>query len=412
MPDFQIKISTPVELEGAKALADQLEKDIGRAKALGEATEELEAKLKRVQGAVENAAPAAHKLEIEHRELKESVRATGRAFGGLGEVGMLLSPVTAVVYGLVAAVEALKEHFTLLTEAALESAKATEEIRQGNLVALAGSAAAAAAAMNDYERQCEAAAEAEEHTNQAAQDRIALFDAETDGIKKVNEAEERLAEAEIDRDVATGKITEDEGTRRKHVEQERLGAVNAEADAQKEHKKIEEDEKTVAEARARLAGEKQARAVAMAATEKPTADKKNLDDEIARQEEVLKKQQAQLARDSSRAKLINSPNLTWEAISSEVMPGGREGQFKKATQDAAGDAKIVEATAAYVESLKKLAAGDDEAAKAAKNKADELQKQILADQREDQTGDARIEQEKKSPNFTRTQPTPCHRPKE
>jgi chromosome segregation ATPase len=59
MPDFEIKITTPVELEGAKQLADQLERNIGKAKALGQATDELEGKLKTVQSAIANAGEAA-----------------------------------------------------------------------------------------------------------------------------------------------------------------------------------------------------------------------------------------------------------------------------------------------------------------------------------------------------------------
>ncbi|MGA2556767.1 MAG: hypothetical protein ABSG04_10900, partial [Verrucomicrobiota bacterium] len=52
MPDFDITIKTPTELAGAAAAAEALERDIGKAKALGQEFGALEAKLASVKTAV------------------------------------------------------------------------------------------------------------------------------------------------------------------------------------------------------------------------------------------------------------------------------------------------------------------------------------------------------------------------
>ncbi|HEY3863778.1 MAG TPA: hypothetical protein VGO59_18025 [Verrucomicrobiae bacterium] len=61
MPDFEVRIKTPVELEGAKQLAEYLERARGKAIALGQSTEELDGKLKTVNSAIAGAGEAAKK---------------------------------------------------------------------------------------------------------------------------------------------------------------------------------------------------------------------------------------------------------------------------------------------------------------------------------------------------------------
>jgi hypothetical protein len=58
MPDFDITIKTPTELAGAVQAAEALERDIGKAKALGQEFSELQQRLERVKQSIASADPA------------------------------------------------------------------------------------------------------------------------------------------------------------------------------------------------------------------------------------------------------------------------------------------------------------------------------------------------------------------
>src|ERR1700722_5863413 len=55
-------------------------------------------------------------LKLDHREPRESVGAVGRAFGGLSDVGLWLSPVTAALAVVLLLVDKLKEYFSELNQ--------------------------------------------------------------------------------------------------------------------------------------------------------------------------------------------------------------------------------------------------------------------------------------------------------
>ena len=391
--NFQVQITTPVQLEGAKQLADQLEKDIGKAKALGQATEELEAKLKTVQGAVENAAPAAHKLEISHRELKESVRGAANAFGGFGEVGMLLSGPTAAVFALIQLVEVLRERFAALMEAAVQAREEMAAFDAAKIQSAADAARETADAMEAYvtaqhDATSGLAAMAAAAKAESSQ-RLAEIDAEIDAAKRLNEEEEKLAESRIDRMVETGQITQEEGDRRKHIEQERMAAANANLDAEKEAKRIQEEKNALTGAIAHLPVELDQQKAALAGGEVANKEKKRLEKQAEAAQkaaEAARKKAVETAADASEygagrtaaaVKDIAVGSLLKPLMGADTFAIGKQNRDTEAAK-AEQYAKMMEARN---EQIQALIREDTKTAETAKKKAEALEKQIEEDRK-------------------------------
>lgn len=115
--NFEIRITTQAELSGAVALEQQLERQIGRAKALGQEFGQLQAQLTRVKGVIatyseahDDAAKHVDKHVLSHKQLHQIIHALNNTVPGLG---MLLqsafSPIGAAVTIGVAALEHFKE---------------------------------------------------------------------------------------------------------------------------------------------------------------------------------------------------------------------------------------------------------------------------------------------------------------
>jgi len=108
MADFELRITTPVQLEGAKALADETERNIGKAKALGQATDELETKLKTIKGAIGNASEEAKgggegfKI-FGHgaHEAHAAIHGLGEAIPGVGHLARFLQNEVTGSIGLI-----------------------------------------------------------------------------------------------------------------------------------------------------------------------------------------------------------------------------------------------------------------------------------------------------------------------
>jgi hypothetical protein len=286
--EFLIKIRTMLEDGGVKLTDEQFQK-------LSQSAEEAGKKIDH----------ASHESILSHHELRETVHATAKAFGGFGEVGLLLSVPTAAVYLLLQAVELLKKHLEDQTEAAIKAAESIQKFDETKIKAAADAAKEAANAMEDYKTAQEEAVSGLAALAEAAKAESTQYLAETDAkieaAKKLNEEEEKLAEAKIQRMVDTGQISEEEGNRRKHIEQESLGASKANLDAQKERERIAEKERQLNEAKARLPQEQREQAASVSGAQSTNEEKKRL--EVAAEEAKTQAEEARKALTKRRGEV-------------------------------------------------------------------------------------------------------------
>jgi hypothetical protein len=282
--DLLIKIKTALEDQGIKLTDKQFEE------------------LKDTAGKANEETHKGHEaLKLDHRELRESVGAVGRAFGGLADVGLWLSPVTAALAAVLFVVDKLNEHFAVLNEKIREYIDTSREIRTGHMEALEAATRATADATADFARQSRAAAESEDSENTAMQNRIALNAAYIDSLKKIQEAQEKAHEAEIDASVEIGAITKEEGQLRKDLARENLANDAAILDFQKEQ------QRQLDEARARIPKEQAARDAALAAAEHPSATASDTKAEIDRQSKILADQNKKVAASLAEAEEHRTP---------------------------------------------------------------------------------------------------------
>ena len=231
---------------------------------------------------------------------------------------------------------------------------------------------------------------------------LAEIDAQIEASKKLNEEEEKLAEARIQRMVDTGQITEEEGNRRKHLEQEAVGAANANLDAQKERERIAEKERQLAEAKTRLPQEQHEQAATVFAAEVTIDEKKRFEDaakEATKQAEdaraALTKRQGEVRAESAGqgvAGFVDRAAATvggmLPGIDATQMMAGIKAGNERALERQTKVTELLESRAAH---LQALIDGDTKAAAAAKKHADNLEKQIEEDKKLVATSPAEIE---------------------
>jgi hypothetical protein len=382
--DFKIKITNEVDTAGTEAEEDELKK-------LAEQAEDAHRKILDGQ----------EKIEISHREMRESLGAVGRAFGGLADVGLWLSPVTAALAAVLAAVNFLKEHFEALNQRIREYIDTSRQIRSDHMDAVAAATREAADAMANYARQARAAVEAQNADNQAMQDRLALNDAYMDSLKKIAEAQEKAAEAQIEHDVQSGRITQQEGERRKDIARERLQWNTANLSVQQEQQRIAEHQRQLDEANARIPAEQAARDAAVAAAEHPSVTAADTKKEIDRQSKILTEQNKKVADSLAEAEQHRTPGTFAHGVdnTADLVAGKPLGTMAKASAEAAErraaqDQKLADATAAYIRSLQAKQDASDRAVKDAKAEADIQNEKLEKDQEIVRTAPDRIAQEK------------------
>jgi hypothetical protein len=259
MPDFEIKIKTPTELAGAVACADQLERNIGKAKALGKEFGEMEEQLKNVKKSIadydEAAAGGAEKSEKfgeKNRELREALRAVNEHIGNIGissremgsGFGIAAGVATAAIGALIAWLDAADKAENAFAASAAKGV--------GQTISEQGEAASNAAAA--HEALAEAlnrAATGETSLMTAMNNRIKAFDDYITGLEKVAKAEDAAEEQRIQRQVRNQEITPEQG-------QEKIAGIHRAAeqradagDVAKTQKRYEEEAKTLAEAQAK-----------------------------------------------------------------------------------------------------------------------------------------------------------------
>lgn len=404
MADFQVKITTPVELQGAIALEAQLDKDILKAKLLGNDFSALEAQQARVQSAIANASEEAKagvdKLELSHRELRETIGGVSRAMGGLGEVGLLLSGPTAAVYAVLQVFEKWQEHVKKVHEALVEVIADQNAINATNIQNCAAAARQYADAMADYARHRAAANAADATGDQAMKDRIALYTAQIDAMKQVAAAQEKANEAKIEQDVVSGAISPQEGERRKDAAREALARYQTAEDRQRAEEAIAEHKAELDRAYARQHGlpgqdsNPEQRGALTRSLQQPTINSGNLQHEIDAQNTRLQQQikdrddkqayadKVQAEIDAQHAAGRFTPQHLTEAL-----------ETRKAEAKTAAD--MVSATEGLIAGLTERKSVNDNEIAATKAKIETLTKQIEQDDELLRLGQARIDMERR-----------------
>lgn len=258
MPDnevFQVKIITPVELSGAKALEEQLQRDIGKAKALGEDFSQLQTKLKSVQAAIANAdiPDASEREKRSLRETREELRLLSAQAGPLGEIiRTAFSPELVGLAAFMSAIEGVRAMFAALQKQVDDYNESMRAIDAAKAKALADTTHDAAKAAADF-----AAAQAKLDDESASADklmaaRIKTYNDQVEAVQKVNEAQEKAFEAEIDRRASLGQITKEQAESAKSRGRLDLDAARGAIDQAKLQNEIDERQRQLDEANRRL----------------------------------------------------------------------------------------------------------------------------------------------------------------
>lgn len=144
MSDLQIKISTPAELAGARAVEQQLERDIGKAKALGEQYDHLEKKLKSVRDVMQTFKPdsgpgafdaLATGIDVTRKKAGEAEVSLGSFKKELVAAGLALA--TLGLKGAVDEFASFEQNVTTLDAALARNGQLTSQYRE-QLQQLAG----------------------------------------------------------------------------------------------------------------------------------------------------------------------------------------------------------------------------------------------------------------------------------
>lgn len=114
---FEIRITTPAELSGAIAVEQQLQRDIGKAKALGKEYSDLQTQLDRVRGVIDDYKKSHSKLDnlldqttLKHKELRKIILGLNSAIPGLGVLFQAaFSPIGAAISIAMIALEKFKD---------------------------------------------------------------------------------------------------------------------------------------------------------------------------------------------------------------------------------------------------------------------------------------------------------------
>ncbi|HEV7926679.1 MAG TPA: hypothetical protein VGR14_15070 [Verrucomicrobiae bacterium] len=191
MSDFEVKISTPVELSGAAQAAAELDK---------------------VKDSAEKAGRAAHEAGISHKELHESIKlaalSAGDAIGPIGELGHFLgSPELLGVAGAVLAFKMLIEQMNASREAALKQLEAFTAFHDFLASNHQRAMLESAAQTHTWNLQLEHARDNVDQLTQALQRSIAAGQESLHNTNDLISAQERLAEAIIHAREAAGQIT-------------------------------------------------------------------------------------------------------------------------------------------------------------------------------------------------------------
>ncbi|HEY3862588.1 MAG TPA: hypothetical protein VGO59_11945 [Verrucomicrobiae bacterium] len=401
MPDeaaFKVKVAITADTRGidtAKTGLSELERS---AIATGKESQEMG---QAGQKAGEKISEGAKEAGLSHHELKESIHAVAKQFGGLADVGLWLNPMTAAIAATLFMVDKLKETFkqlnevveTLaLTEAAIDSAKV-----KAFADALREAAASTAALITEQDTLDAAYARGDT----AMENRIKQYGAEKDAVMQVEAAKEAAFEAEINRQLKFGQISPARAAEMKDEAKLDLESMRGQSDQAKLEEEIKERKNKVIEANHRIINASDWESI-----QKAKANEASLASKAAGSEEAAKQAESgpftMDYTDWSGAK--STFNGTAETLKKKI------GDLKENEQDAEADPKagsviagrykhdadeltqVLAGQEKHIENLKAIAATDKEALEHGKSITEEAKKQFETDREIVRTGQDKIDQ--------------------
>jgi chromosome segregation ATPase len=240
MPDFEIRITTPLEMEGAKQLEEQLQRDIGKAKALGKEFGDLQSQLTRVQSSIQGAGENAHK-SLEHaahsgRALTTALRALNPELGEMGEALHLTEygPAIAGTFALGLGFKKLSEYAEEVTKKIMEATAASIELRERFEEASVHAGIEAVAAQKKFADALDESIRKHDLATEVMQRNITLAQEEARAVESLVDARLKLREAEIAQATQRGQLTGQQGEQAaRQAEREARAAKDAADDAEK-----------------------------------------------------------------------------------------------------------------------------------------------------------------------------------
>lgn len=269
MPELNLKFTTTAQLEGARQIERTLEQQIGKAKALGKDYSALQTQLNGLKPAIAQSAAALNttavatdKVSISTKDWVRQLKALKYEAGGLPGVGtaihMVRAPIVAAAVATGVFVAALKQYY--------EQYKAIKALGR-DLDDAYGRAAKAAkppevmamewnAAMAKMRQGIEEAAQKGMESLGALDSKLKEIETRIGRTKTLSEKGLAADEAQIDADVAAGRISKEEGAKRKEAAR---GAHRTRLDwarvlGQGEKERAIEQERATMEARAGMTG--------------------------------------------------------------------------------------------------------------------------------------------------------------
>jgi hypothetical protein len=310
--DLEYKITTSAELAGANAAAEALERQIGKAKALKQDYSELDKQLKTIRGSVEESTATDKKatevtegFSIKKKELLESVKLLRHEFPLLGEaIRMVFNPVVFGVGGIIASFVIWKDKVNGLSEA----------MGGMELPDLSGHIGQVEGAATAYDGVGNAIRAVDEQFNSAT----GVFDRQQKAInssltatKALLEAQKQLAIAQLDAERASGKLSPAEYDARKSGIERGYSDQNVQAEIAARNASLEAKKKQLAQAEAEAAAK-----TAKANSYKLPEDDKDVDAQMARQQqlldnfkEMIAKRRAEIARIRGIQNALSSDNI-------------------------------------------------------------------------------------------------------
>ena len=213
MPDFDITIKTPTEFAGAVAAAEALERDIGKAKALGQEFGDLQKQLDKVKQSIKEAEDAGvgggegFKLMGKGaHDAHASLHALGQVFPGLQQLGRFLTS------GFTLAIGAALVAFEYLNKKIEEFSKMLDDLNSGGGARgewaqhIKENAEQAAVAFATWEHHIDRLIAAERTLGQLTDAAIALDKQKASSDAAIAAAQKELADAQVDLGVKLGQI--------------------------------------------------------------------------------------------------------------------------------------------------------------------------------------------------------------
>ncbi|HEX3717107.1 MAG TPA: hypothetical protein VH595_03990 [Verrucomicrobiae bacterium] len=399
--EYLIQIRTTLEDQGIKLTDAQFSSLSEKVKAGNAAVADLGTELdktgKHGEEAHEKIHEGAHKSELDHRELRESVSAVAAQFGGLADVGLWLNPMTAALAAVLFLVEKFKERLNEATEAAAQLAAQTEAVNAAQMKAFADAANSAAEAMQQLDIEQEKLNTAYARGDSAMENRVKQYAAEKDAILQVEEAKEQAFEAEIRRQAALGKISKETADATISQAKLQLDAQRGASDESKLQEEITERQKQLAAARGNLQTGKDQNAIRAAeGAETPLASKAAASEESAKQAATGDIQQTYTNWRGSESTFSGNVEALKKQIAEqrqtqqEAEEQGHTVIAERYKHDADALQDILNRQEKYIENLQKIAELDKQNLTQAKAHTEGATDQYRHDQDMDRSGQDRI----------------------